>query len=203
MKKQRFVMIVLAAVAVLIATFLGHHFLPSPWRFVYEGEGVFVDRGITATSNRYWLRIDSIDVTRRSENRYAIGALPQAARNLGLRFTLRPGDTLATVSSLTVRVALADAASGSVLYEYEGRLYDPHRYDGEFSPVMYPSHQGPQTLVMYTPAYEPCERLKILWLRTPLCRPAPRTLSFAVIAPVQSPMPATMAELVIFGGGWK
>lgn len=186
----------------LCAAILGYVYLyVHPWRYSYKGDGAFTDSGLTASSYRYVLKLDSYDLTNSvgKKHQYLVGVLPQNDMRLALQFVLTEGEPRELIDDLRIRVSVSKLGETKPYYVYEGKLYTP---DAGFTPTGYKDSSNRTVLVMYS--REPfTQSIAILGKPTGLHQQGGRKVEFELLGPVAKPLRNNEAELVIFGGGWK
>lgn len=172
-----------------------------PWRYSYSGDGIFTDKGFSASSYRYVLKLDELSLANSVGNKrtYFVGSLPQTSMRVALRFVLAEGESRESIDNLKIRLVVSASSDHQNYFQYKGKLYS----QGEgFTPTSYMNSAGETVIVMYEkePFMEP---ITIFGRHSGLYQREARIVEFELLEPIEKPLRQNQAELIIFGGGWK
>jgi hypothetical protein len=102
--------------------------------YTYQGDGQFVDNGITDANTRYSLTVPGIDLCKKATYRLNVGRLPSDHWSGALRFPQpnmerEEAEKVPDLfTSKIIEMRVSDKKSGEVFHDYEGKLR--HLSDG-------------------------------------------------------------------------
>jgi len=185
--------------------------------FNYDGEGVFTDYGLTASSDRYVLDLGKIDLSKINEKNIIIGDLPND-NTLGFYLYFKINGELDPnfwhrFTKIKIDIVISIIDTNIVVYKYNGVMFEDGISDGVyFRKGLLPvetTFMGYKTVGFTIPYYFD-DKKTILGFKTPFYKNCKRKIFLKILDPGETNRKESeshsntglVADIIISGGDW-
>jgi len=170
------------------------------WTYAYDGIGDFEDRGYRASSHRYLLKIDKINLSKNQEKTYTykVGKLPNTSMRIGLTFPLDKENNWAQFEGINVNIEIKNESDDDIVLAYVGELSFPNSL---FVPSLI-ELEGARKYLFYS-NNSIYKEIKILGTPMRYYQRRNIVITFQMSNLGKNKIDMSSIDLILIGGGWK